>query len=434
LVRINAAEHWAKENLGADEGLTLDDSIEIAKILEANGADAFHISTWGYGPYFIEIVFPHKAGERIPAVAAIKKNVSVPVFVYGRLTPELAESALRQGKADFAAFGRQLLADPYFPQKLAAGEISEIVPCINCHKCGPVSATGFPIVPGIGCSINARCGREAEFAYPITKAQKPKKVVVVGGGPGGMEAARVAALRGHSVTLYEKSKKLGGQSLICDKAEGKEHMALLPEYLKARIKKASVTVKLGTEVTKETVLGQQPDAVIVATGPQPIVPKIKGLEKMKTVSAVDAVTGNVKVGKRVIVIGGGMVGLEAAEILGARGKKTTIVEILPEVGTKIAPPDLGWIMKVLADHDVQIYVSVTSQEVTDQGMVIIDKDGKKQLLEADTIILAAGAEPNNKLFLELQGKVPELYCIGDAQEPRWIIDAIYEGFKAAYSL
>ena len=434
IIRINAAEHSAKENLGAEEELTLNDSIEIAKILEANGADAFHISTWGFGPYFIDIVFPRNVGERLPAVAAIKKNVSIPVFAYGRLTAELAESTIREGKADFAAFGRQLIVDPYFPQKLAADEISDIPPCINCHKCSPVSAVGVPATIGIRCSVNARCGHEAEYSYPLPKAQKPKKVVVVGGGPGGMEAARVAALRGHSVTLYEKNKELGGQTLVCDKAEGKENMTLLPDYLKGRVEKAGVTAKLGVEATKEMVLVQQPDAVIVATGPQPIVPKIKGLEKAKTVSAVDAIAGTVKVGKRVIVIGGGMVGLEAAEILGARGKKTTIVEVLPEVGTKIVPFDLPWIMKVLDDNGVEIHAGITSQEVTDQGMAIVDKDGEKQLIEADTIVLAAGARPNDKLFLELKGKVPEVYCIGDAKEPRFIVDAVYEGFKAAYSL
>jgi len=433
LIRINAAEHGAKENMGAEEELTLEDSIEIAKIYEANGADAFHISTWDFGPYFIDTVFPPNWGERLPAVAAIKKNVSIPVFAYGRLTAELAESTLSKGKADFAAFGRQLIVDPYFPQKLTTGELSDIPPCINCHKCSPVSAVGVTAT-GIHCSVNARCGREAEYSYPLPETQKPKKVIVIGGGPGGMEAARVAALRGHNVTLYEKSKKLGGQTLVCDKAKGKENMALLPDYLKGSIKKAGVTVKLGTEATKETILSQKPDAVIVAAGPDPIVPKIKGLEKAKTVSPIDAIAGNAKVGKRVIVIGGGMVGLEAAEVLATRGKKTTIVEVLPEVGTKIVPFDLPLIMKVLDDHGVEIYTGVTSQEVTEQGMAIVDKDGKKQSIDADTIVMAVGSKPNEKLFLELKGKVPELHLIGDAKEPRWIMDAVAEAFKAAYSM
>jgi len=433
LLRINAREYGGIEILGAEQEHTLENAIEIAKLLEANGADALHISTWGYGPYLHYGLFPLDWGERLPLVATIKRAVTIPVFAYGKLTPELAESAISEGKADFAAFGRQLLADPYFPEKVAAGELSDIAPCICCYKCEPVSQLGLE-TKGLHCSINARCGYESEYPYPITKAQKSKKVLVVGGGPGGMEAARVAVLRGHSVTLYEKNKELGGQVLAADKAPGKQNMSLLPVYLKGQIEKTGITAELGKEATKEMVLSQQPDAVIIATGAQTLVPKIKGLEKAKVVTAVDVLTDRVEVGEKVVVVGASMVGLEVSEFLAGRGKQITICEVLPELGTKVNPHSRDLSVKRLGEHGTKFHVGVTSEEVTEQGMVIVDKDGKEHLLEADTIVLAAGSKPNDKLFIELKGKVPEVYCVGDTKEPRFVIDAVSEGFRIAYSL
>ncbi len=433
MVRINTWEIGGVEILGAEKEYTLDDAIEVAKIYEANGVDGIQTSTWAYGPYVHSGLFSLEWGARLPQIAAIKKEVKVPVIGHGHFNPELAESAIKDGKLDFVGFGRGQIVEPYFGQKVAAGKASEITPCICCYKCEPVSHFGLETI-GMHCSVNARTGYEAEFPYPLAKSENSKKVVVVGGGPGGMEAARVAVMRGHKVTLYEREKEMGGRLLVADKAPEKQNMGLLAPYLKEEIKKAGVRIEVGKEATIDLILKQQPDAVIIAAGAQPIIPKIKGLEKAEVVTALDVLTGKASTGEKVIVIGASMVGLEVSEVLAGQGKKLTICEVLPEIGASLNIHTRDISVKRLKEHDAQFYVGVKSEEITDGGMAIVDKDGKKHLVEFNTIVMAAGSKPNKKLFTDLKGKVPELYLVGDAKETRYVIDAVSEGFRAAYSL
>ena len=431
ICRINAMEFGTKEFLGIEHGTTLADAQETAKLVQANGADAIHLSVWQYGPYMRYGHQPLHPGERVPLVEAIKGQVSIPVIGFGRLLPEIAETVLREEKADFVGMGRGLLADPYLPEKAARGDLSDIVPCIGCYHCGPISHWGYK--SELTCTVNPRCGHEAEFPYPVSKAKKSKKVFVIGGGPGGMEAACIAALRGHEVTLYEKDQTLGGQIFLADKGPLKQYISDLGIYQEGQMKKKGVAIKLGEKIVGRKILDEKPDVVILATGSEPLMPSIKGLQKANILMANEVLSGKVQVGEKVIVIGGNLVGCEVAGFLADRGKKVIICEVLPELLSRIIPQRRPPIMAGLTERGVVFHLGVTSEEVTDKGMKIV-KDGKQWVIEADTIVWAAGSRSKNELWLELKEKVPEIYCVGDAKEPRLIVDAVHEGFRVAYAL
>jgi len=432
ICRINAIEYGTKEFLGVEHGTTLEDAKKTAKLVQANGADAIHLSAWQYGPYMRYGHQPLHPGERLSLVEAIKREVSIPVIGFGRLLPEIAETALSEGKADFIGMGRGLLADPYLPQKAARGDLSDIAPCIGCYHCGPISHWGYK--SELTCTVNPRCGHEGEYPYPLAQAERSRKVLVIGGGPAGMEAARVAALRGHRVMLYEKDQELGGQLSVADKGPLKQYISLLGEYQKGQLERAGVQVTTGKEAAREFILSQGAEGVILATGSVPLIPEIKGLEKATVVTANDALAGKVKVGEKVIVIGGNLVGCEVAGFLANKGKKVTICEVLPELLSQTIAQRRPPILAGLTERGVVFHLNVISEEVTHKGMMIVDQDGKQVLIEADTIVLAAGARPNNELVGQLEDKVAEIYCIGDAKEPRLIVDAVHEGFRTAYRL
>ncbi|MFC1917272.1 FAD-dependent oxidoreductase [Chloroflexota bacterium] len=427
ICRINGNE-YGTEDFFNTPGLMLADARKIAGLLEASGADAIDVSAWGWGRYGLKNV-PQFDGDLLPLAEAIKKVVSIPLIAVGRMTPDLGEQALYYNKTDFIAMGRAILADPYLPQKLCAGDLEDIAPCITCYEC-----LGLP--RRHVCSVNARLGEEGKYPYPIKKAVKSKKVVIIGAGPGGMEASRVAALRGHDVTLYEKQKETGGKLLVADKAPGKENIGLLSKYLRRQVEKLGVKLELGKVATIQNVLSHNPDVVIVATGGQPVTPKIKGLTKSSVVEALNFLTGRTKVGNKVVIIGGEMVGCEVAEILTeSRKKDVSITTLLPGLATGIPSPALRYhLITELRAKGVKFYTRVTYKEATGKSLVIRDKNGNEQVLEADSIVMAAGTKPDNRLLRELNGKVAEIICIGDAVKGRKIIDAINEGFKAAFSL
>ncbi|MFC1982817.1 FAD-dependent oxidoreductase [Chloroflexota bacterium] len=451
-IRINGGEY------GIDVRTTAAEGIENAKQMQLAGADYINVTAFGFASYQF-LLFPEQlfypeppspfapelraspTGALIPLAAGIKQAVSVPVFAVGRLDPILGEWMLRKGMADGFCMGRRLLADPEMPNKLTEGRYEDIAPCTACGTCSEHSMRGIDMT----CRINAALGREKE--YEITPAQKKKKVAVVGGGPGGMEAARVAALRGHEVTLYEKESRLGGLLSLTAMIKGTEveDVPAITKYLKRQINRLGVKVKLGEKFTLEALEEIKPDVVILANGAIPANPEIPGIDR-KNVLTSEELHRRVKpflklvgpqilrrltklwlpIGKRVVIVGGLIYGCETSEFLVKRGRQVTIVEESDELGTKMLeihrPKLLAW----LAGKGTTMLTGVKYDEITEKG-VVIRKNGHQQLIEADTILTTIPPKPNTELMKELKKKVPEVYQIGDSKEPRLIVDAVGDG-------
>ena len=326
---------------------------------------------------------------------------------------------------------RGLIADPELPNKVAEGRVEDIRPCIYCNE-GCIGA--LLVLQKLGCDVNAQAGMERE--YKIEPAAKSKKVLVIGGGPSGMEAARVAALRGHRVALYEKKDSLGGLLLEASTPAHKKDIAPLIAWLSSQVKKAGATVVLGKEVTTELVAEMRPDVAIVAAGTTPLIPKIPGIQKPSAVTAIDVLLDKAEVGNEIIVAGGGVVGCDVAAFLADKGKKVTIVEMLSDIAldVELFAGSRGTLLAMLGQKGVNSLTDTKLEEITDEGAIVSDKEGASRAIKADTVVLALGLKPSTKLYEALKGKVSEIYAIGDSVEPRKIGDAIHEGFYRANTI
>ena len=425
-------------------GVTLQDTLAHAPMFVAAGADAIHLSQGGFYDYAWQYytMCPVEADGPAPCldmVEQVKKVVNVPVIAAAAITPEIGESALKRGQLDFISMGRALQADPDLPKKLAAGKEDEIRPCIHCNHC--IETLSW--ADGVCCTVNPAISREEEFA--IKRAAKSKKVFVVGGGPAGMEAARVAALRGHKVTLYEKSRKLGGQLIQAAIPPHKSELGGLIDYQKGQLKKNKVKVELGKELTAAEVKKAKPDAVIVATGVKPVVPsdEVPGLDTLSNVvMAEDVLMGKAKTGDRVLVIGGDLVGCEVAEFLADKGKQVTVARRSQFMANKMNPDMRMLLVDRLKQKGVRLVPNVIYQKATDTGVGVHVRGGVTSMAEiaadamksipADTIVIAAGSTPNTDVADKLKG-VPA-QSVGDCVEPRRILEAMREGWKAALEI
>ena len=411
-----------------DGGREIEEGLEIARRLEAAGADAFEVDAGCYETwYWAHPPTTLPPGCMVDMAQMAKRVVKVPVIAVGKLGyPELAERVLQEGKADFICLGRALLADPEWPNKVKKGRLEDIRPCIGCHE-GCLKRV-FD-VKYLSCAVNPATGMEREFT--IKPAEKKKTVLVVGGGASGMEAARVTALRGHKVTLWEKGDALGGNLIPASVPDFKQDYRKLINFLSTQIKKLGVTLELAKEATTELILEMKPDVVFIATGSTSIVPEIPGVGKKMVVIAVDLLLGKQEAGKSVVVVGGGLIGCETALYLAQKGKKLTIIEMLDGVMLDMYSANRMHLLKLLADADVNILTETKCLEIRDNGITIADKYGKRSTLEADTVVLAVGLKSNEGLLEALKDKIPEVYAIGDCVEPRKVINAIWEGFRTA---
>ena len=407
LCRINARDE-------GEGGLTVQDAAAVAAYLEQEcGVDALNVSrSIHLHDEFMWAPNNTHSGFNTDLVTEIKKAVSIPVITVGRYTePQYAELLVRQGRADLVAFGRQSIADPELPVKARTGHLETLTPCIACLLgCVPNMLAGRPIT----CAMNPCVGREAG----LVPAELQKKVLVIGGGPGGMYAAMMCAKRGHDVILLEKNTELGGHFLVASYPPAKGEIAPAIRSLIVRCREAGVDIRLGVTVTPELVKELKPDAVIVATGSTPLILPIPGLADCGYVNAEDMLTGKHNVGKKVLIVGGGMVGAEAAEHLAERGHACDIVEMKPVVGEDIMPEPRKYIMASLEHHKVGQFTNArVSQFFTDGVAYTSTLDGNTHELRGyDSIVLAMGYRSNNTLSAELEKLVPQVIVIGEARQ------------------
>jgi len=454
-----------------EDGITLAESCATARLAEAAGADAIHVSAYG-NPYsgiaFTEAPLVHAPGGFLPFAAEIKRHVQVPVIAVGRITPYEGERTLAAGRADFIAMGRPLLADPNLPRKLAEGRRADIRPCVYCYTCVGKIFVNESVV----CAVNPATGREEEFEIALTPT--PKNVLIAGGGPAGMEAARVAALRGHRVTLCEKGHRLGG-TLMLASLLWEPHGDLL-RHLETQVRRLSIALRFGQAVTPELVAELRPDVILVAVGARHEMHAIPGIERANVIAADDLrvlLTGGrgeaaaakfpawqrallaiaralgvfdrpalirsfsrrwMPLGRRVAIVGGGLVGVELAQFLAERGREVTVLEEGEWLAPEMAIPRRWRCLHELRERGVALRTGVGVEAITDDGVAIVGRDGKKETIAAGHVILATAASPDSRLADALRAQGAEVRLLGDCAEIRYLEGAIADGARAVLAL
>ncbi len=406
-------------------GRDIEEGLQFAKILTEAGYDALNVDAGSYDAwYWAHPPFFQNRGLYLPFAEKVKEVVKVPVLTAGRMGyPQLAAEALQEGKCDMVVLGRPLLADPEFVNKMRNGDVQDIRPCLSCHDGCFNRAHSMRLM---SCAVNPQCNREKEAAF--SKAENTKNCLVIGGGPAGMEAARVLALRGHTVTLVEKENQLGGMYRWASVPEFKDDGKLLISWYEHQMEKLQVQVELNSDVQVEDPRIEAADVVICATGSHAFLPPIKGIEY--GVTAVDVLKGTVSAKKETTIIGGGLVGCELAIWLSQHGSSVRIVEMADKLMSTGAPADMNkqMIMELLEHHQVDIRLQTKLQEIREHE-IVVEAQGTIQELASDCTILALGYRSNRSLYDQILLKAKDIYNIGDSSHPKDIMEGIWDAYE-----
>ncbi len=419
LVRING-------NDDIEGGVTPEDVTAQAGIIRDAGADAVSISSGlEYWTTLMAPSYLSPKGVMAPIADRVKKNVGLPVLVSGKVDPETAEKIIAGGSADFVVMGRPLLADPDLPGKLQQGGEDEVRRCLYCNNCLRTSWRS--------CTVNPGLYRETGPALP--NGGPVKKVMVIGGGLAGLEAACLCRKRGYSVSLFEKEPELGGQWKIASTLLGKQGYAAIIDYLKRELEKLGVPIVLNNKVTREQVIAFQPDIAIIATGAVPAGLETPGADGANVFQANDVITGRVQAGSKCAVIGGSMLAMETAIFLAEQGRQVALVSH-SGLGGRKGPDDMitfRGLLRRLVEMRIPLYLNVAINEIS-KTTVSVNMAGENLALQADSVILAAGVKPVDGLISELKNVVPAIYPIGDCVVPGNAAQATYSAYRLALKL
>ena len=411
-------------------GLTIDDSKIIVPMLENAGIAAVHVSASVYkSGYWASAPTTAPSTPFVKYAEEIKKVVdNIPVIAVNKInTPFIAESILKEGKADFVSMGRASIADPHLPRKAKEGKLEDIVFCIGCWQgCQGMIAKQEPVT----CLVNPMVGKEEEYA--VEEAEVKKKVMVVGGGVAGMQAAIIASKRGHDVSLYEKGQKLGGQWLLAAVPPGKDPLNMFTVWQKHQLNENKVKVFMGVEITEELIKEVNPDHVILATGSTPIMPIIKGIDLPHVVQANDILAGKVLMQNNVVVIGGGLVGAEVGEQFGEHVDNVTIVEMASEIAAGMDTAPKTFLMKHLKESAVNLLVNTKVTEIKEKS-IVIEREGIIEEILADQVVIAIGSRSENILEEVVKGKY-QYNVIGDATKVGRAVEAVEMGHIAGINV
>lgn len=416
--RISAEEYM-------DGGNTINETRIIVKKLEELDVSYVSVIAGWHESQRPLITREVPQGEFVYLAHEIKKITKLPVVACIRIkNPILADKIIEDGKADMVSMGRALITDPELPKKAFEGRFKEIRPCITCSHCLSATLQGLKVE----CTVNPRLGlRESEIKH----VEKAKKILVVGAGPAGLEAAVTAASRGHRVIVVDRRLDIGGMLKIASKPPYKDELLSLIEYYSTMIRKYGVELDLGREVDEEYVKEINPDIVIVATGASPIIPNIPGVNLPHVKTAIEVLEKELTLKGDVVVIGGGGIGLETADYIISKGGRVNIVEMLNHVGLDLDRTVRWVIIRRLREKGVGIFTGAKVKEITSNS-VVIDIDGKKAEIKADYVVLAVGMKPNNRLAEKLKGY--RIYMIGDCVKPARILEAVRDGYRVATSI
>lgn len=422
---------------GEDEaGRTIEEGVEICKLLESYGYDALACDVGIYESWYHQTppMYIPKCSY-INLAEQAKRAVNIPIIMGGRMNdPDICEKAIAEGKLDAVSIGRAALADPQYPMKVAMGKVDSIRPCLSCCQC---IGTDMRLGTHFGCAVNPSVTRE--LSYGIKKTLEPKKVVVIGGGVAGMEAALTAKLSGHSVVLLEASDKLGGNLIAASQHSFKEDMRMLNEWFQRELFKKGIEVIFNNKATVDVIRQLGADVVIEAVGSTPINLKIPGCEHPKYASCMDVLVGGRKVGEKVTIVGGGLTGVEMAIEYSMEGKKVTIVEALPDILSSGLPVPMMQDMMIrdlLKHYNVEVCAGYRISAINDEGAIVINMKDEKdvKVIPAETVVIAVGFRPRVSIADDLLAEGFEVHTIGDANRVGNVLTSIWDAYDVARDL